>query len=130
LLGRYRADNSGLPKLNSSANSDRATEKKMQIATDISSSRATLKLNGRFDFHSHRDFRSAYEAALEKAGVRELVIDFNDVDYLDSSALGMLLLLREKAEAVNKAVALAGLQGMVKQVLEIANFGKLFSVNG
>lgn len=102
----------------------------MQIATEISAGRAVLKLNGRFDFHSHRDFRTAYESALEQAGVKEIVINFQEVDYLDSSALGMLLLLREKAEAAGKSVSLVNLQGMVKQVLEIANFGKLFSVNG
>jgi anti-anti-sigma factor len=102
----------------------------MQIATEMADGRAVLKLNGRFDFHSHRDFRTAYENALADAAVREIVIDFKEVDYLDSSALGMLLLLREKSEAAGKAVSLSSLQGMVKQVLEIANFGKLFSVNG
>ena len=40
----------------------------------------------------------------------------------------MLLLLREKAEGAGKNVVLTGLQGTVKQVLEIANFGKLFSI--
>jgi anti-anti-sigma factor len=100
----------------------------MQIATDITGSRAVLNLNGRFDFHSHRDFRSAYESVMEGAEVRDIEINFRQVDYLDSSALGMLLLLREKAEAAGKNVALVGLQGMVKQVLEIANFGKLFTV--
>src|SRR3989339_665819 len=98
----------------------------MQIATELAAGKATLKLNGRFDFHSHRDFRTAYESALEQAGIKEIVINFQDVDYLDSSALGMLLLLREKAEAAGKSVSLVSLQGMVKQVLEIANFGKLF----
>jgi anti-anti-sigma factor len=102
----------------------------MQIATEIAAGRAVLKLSGRFDFHSHRDFRAAYETALEDAAVRQIVINFQDVDFLDSSALGMLLLLREKAETAGKTVALVSLQGMVKQVLEIANFGKLFSVNG
>ncbi len=101
----------------------------MQIATEVDAGKAVLKLNGRFDFHSHRDFRSAYESALEEADVRDVVINFQDVDYLDSSALGMLLLLREKAEAAGKTVSLAGLQGMVKQVLDIANFGKLFAVH-
>ncbi len=60
--------------------------------------------------------------------MREIAINFKQVDYLDSSALGMLLLLREKSEAAGKSVSLIGLQGMVKQVLEIANFGKLFSI--
>ncbi len=100
----------------------------MQIATEVVAGKAVLNLNGRFDFHSHRDFRGAYEAALDEAGVREIAINFSQVDYLDSSALGMLLLLREKSEAAGKSVALIGLQGMVKQVLEIANFGKLFSI--
>jgi anti-anti-sigma factor len=100
----------------------------MQIATENAAGKAALNLNGRFDFHSHRDFRSAYEALLEDASVREIQINFRQVDYLDSSALGMLLLLREKAEAAGKGVALVDLHGMVKQVLEIANFGKLFTV--
>ncbi len=100
----------------------------MQIASAVTDNRATLSLNGRFDFHSHRDFRAAYEKALEIAGIREIEINFSAVDYLDSSALGMLLLLREKAEAMGKLVVLVGLKGTVKQVLDIANFGKLFSV--
>lgn len=100
----------------------------MQIASQVVDTKAVLNLNGRFDFHSHRDFRAAYESALEAAGVREIEINFAEVDYLDSSALGMLLLLREKAEALGKRVVLAGLRGTVKQVLDIANFGKLFAV--
>lgn len=100
----------------------------MQIASEVRDGKAVLRLAGRFDFHSHRDFRGAYELALEDRTVREIEIDFHEVDYLDSSALGMLLLLREKAEAVGKSVTLARLRGTVKQVLEIANFGKLFSI--
>ena len=99
----------------------------MLIASDVNNDRATLRLGGRFDFHSHRDFRAAYEKVLEIGAVREIVIDFGGVDYLDSSALGMLLLLREKADGKGKSVHLAGMKGTVKQVLDIANFGKLFS---
>lgn len=100
----------------------------MQITKDEAPGRTVLRLSGRFDFHSHRDFRGAYEKALESADVREIEVNFGNVDYLDSSALGMLLLLREKADAKGKQVTLAGLKGAVKQVLDIANFGKLFTI--
>jgi HptB-dependent secretion and biofilm anti anti-sigma factor len=90
----------------------------------------TLYLEGRFDFHSHRDFRAATDALMQAAGTREIVINFSRVDYIDSSALGMLLLLREKAEAAGKQVTLSGLQGTAKQVLEVANFSKLFTIKG
>jgi anti-anti-sigma factor len=56
-------------------------------------------------------------------------VDMKEVSYLDSSALGMLLMLRDKAKAASRDVALIGLNGNVRQVLDIANFSKLFSIN-
>ncbi|HNQ04936.1 MAG TPA: STAS domain-containing protein [Thiobacillaceae bacterium] len=100
----------------------------MQIARQDETHRVLLRLSGRFDFHCHGDFRRAYEEALETSPASLLVLDFTEVDYLDSSALGMLLLLREKADASEKQIVLSGLQGMVKQILDVANFGKLFIV--
>ncbi len=100
----------------------------MQITEQVEGTIASLALNGRFDFHCHREFRVAYEALLGRPEIHEILIDFREVEYLDSSALGMLLLLREKATAGGKKVALANLTGTVKQVLDIANFGKLFTI--
>jgi anti-anti-sigma factor len=101
----------------------------MQITEAVDGPVTRLILDGRFDFHSHRDFRLAYEALLARPGVEEIVVDFGRVEYLDSSALGMLLLLREQAGNSGRRVVLANLAGTVKQVLEIANFGKLFTIH-
>ncbi len=100
----------------------------MQIKSQVQDGRAVVALEGRFDFSSHREFRECYEGLLANPAVKGLHIDFNKVDYLDSSALGMLLLLREKAETHGKQVGLGGVQGIVKQVLDIANFDKLFTI--
>ena len=99
----------------------------MQITESVQGANGKLTMSGRFDFHSHRDFRTAYESLIGNAQVREIDVNFAGVDYLDSSALGMLLLLREKAESAGKKVYLSGVKGVVRQVLEIANFGKLFT---
>lgn len=98
----------------------------MQISTRNVDNQITLALQGRFDFHTHRDFRTAYEQPLDDPKIREIVIDLGAVEYLDSSALGMLLLLRERAESLGKTVALAKMHGTVKQVLDVANFDKIF----
>lgn len=100
----------------------------MQVNLVRNAGTADLRLSGRFDFNAHRDFRNAYEPLLADAQVRTLNIDLAGVEYLDSSALGMLLMLRDKVGAVNKALALQNVRGPVKQVLEIANFGKLFRI--
>ncbi len=40
----------------------------------------------------------------------------------------MLLLLRDRARHANKSVTLSGVKGTVRQVLEIANFSKMFAI--
>ncbi|MBF1164547.1 STAS domain-containing protein [Dechloromonas agitata] len=100
----------------------------MEIQTAVLNATATLRLKGRFQFDSHREFRTAYEPYIADPAVRTVVLDFSGVDYLDSAALGMLLLLREKLGNVRKEVELTGTHGMVKQVLEIANFARLFRI--
>ena len=87
-----------------------------------------MVLNGRFDFNSHREFRSSYDTVLADNSVQKFDVDLGGVDYLDSAALGMLLLLRERGVAANKPVTLCNCQGMVAQVLEVANFNKLFAM--
>jgi anti-anti-sigma regulatory factor len=40
----------------------------------------------------------------------------------------MLLMLRDRAKSAAREVTLAGCRGAVKQILDIANFGKLFKI--
>ena len=100
----------------------------MEIQTAVLNDRATVRLKGRFQFDVHREFRTAYEPYIADPAVRTVVLDFSGVDYLDSSALGMLLLLREKLANVRKEVEITGAKGMVKQILDVANFSRLFSI--
>lgn len=98
------------------------------VSHHIDGSKAALTIQGRFDFSIHRDFRANYETILATSGVCELDIDLANVDYVDSSALGMLLLLREKSMARNIQMKLSNPQSSVRQVLEVANFGRLFTI--
>lgn len=100
----------------------------MQIRSDIYEKRAVLSLSGRFDFTLHKDFRDSYEQALADKVVKEIEINLRDVDYLDSSALGMLLLLKDRAAQAGASIFLSNCRETVRQILEIANFHKLFTI--
>lgn len=100
----------------------------MQIKVSTKNSVTTMALVGRFDFNSHREFRNACDEVMLVPGVKEIEVDFGHVDYLDSSALGMLLLLREKTQAAHLNVTLSHCNGLVQQVIEVANFEKLFTI--
>ncbi len=95
----------------------------MSIDTRISDDGrdATIKIAGRFDFSQHNDFRTAFEKA--PGDVKSFTVDLSGTDYMDSSALGMLLVLRDRVE---DKVKIVNARPTVKKILEIANFDKLF----
>ncbi len=100
----------------------------MGISVEVREQATRITVSGRFDFEIHRDFKAAYSPSRENATVREIEMDFSRVAYLDSSALGMMMLLRERALAAGKTVVLVRPNPAIVQILEIANFSKLFKI--
>ncbi|NNM52992.1 MAG: STAS domain-containing protein [Pseudomonadales bacterium] len=86
----------------------------------------TIKVKGRFDFSTHQEFRAAYESA--PAGASEFVVDLREATYLDSSALGMLLLLRDHAGGDHSQVRIVNCNPDVRKILTISNFEQLFFI--
>ncbi len=87
----------------------------------------TISIQGRFDFSAHQDFRDSYE----RAGTtpERYVIDLKGTTYLDSSALGMLLLLRDHAGGDTAQIRLINCSPDVRKILAISNFEQLFSIH-
>ena len=50
----------------------------------------TIVIDGRLDFSCHQEFRDAYS---QNENAKSFTVDMSKTEYLDSSALGMLLLL-------------------------------------
>ena len=88
---------------------------------------AILKVSGRFDFSVHNDFRKAYKDTNLARG--EYIVDLMNTEYLDSSALGMMLLLKEFAEGSGSSVRITNANNEIFEILQIASFDKLFAIN-
>ncbi|MCD4505857.1 STAS domain-containing protein [Chromobacterium piscinae] len=87
-----------------------------------------MVLIGQFDFNLHKEFRQASQELLDTPDVQEIQVDFDQVPFLDSSALGMLLLLKERAAGQKKTMVLVNCREAVMQVFEIACFNKMFTI--
>jgi len=85
-----------------------------------------INIAGRFDFSAHQEFRDAYEEVEEKP--QSYTIDMTSTTYLDSSALGMLLLLRDHAGGDNATIKIYNCNEDVRKILTVSNFGRLFSI--
>lgn len=105
------------------------TNNKLHVKVVEQNDTATLYLMGHFSFHAHRDFKAAYQSKLNQSQILNLVVDFSKVEYLDSSALGMLLVLRDHVIAANKNLILDKPNSITAQTFDIAGFYKMFTIN-
>lgn len=88
----------------------------------------TIHVDGRFDFNLHKDFRELYSSYNSENKINEYVIDLSTTKYMDSSALGMLLLLREYAGGDGGNIQIKGCNSEINEILEISNFDRLFKI--
>lgn len=99
----------------------------MSITTSESSdgNQVTIHVSGRFDFAAHQEFLQAYKK--HPRGEKSFIVDLKNTDYMDSSAMGMLLQLRDYG-AKDQDMSLVNSNDGVREILQIANFDKIFKV--
>ncbi len=88
----------------------------------------TIVIPERFDFSFHKAFTDQYNKLLEDNVGATITLDFSRVMYLDSAALGMIVLLQKRAKANNSDVEIANASGTALEILEIANFDKMVKI--
>ncbi|HEC16286.1 MAG TPA: anti-sigma factor antagonist [Sedimenticola sp.] len=100
----------------------------MKVTSNISADGKTITINigERFDFSCHGEFRDAY-SAVDPAQTK-FIINFSRTDYLDSAALGMLLVLRERAGGDKADITLEGCNASVRQIMDVTRFERLFEI--
>ncbi len=86
----------------------------------------SISLPSRFDYSYHKAFTEAYSELLNSKAISQIIVDFSRVEYVDSSGLGMLVMLQKKAAAQQKKVKIKGAKGATEEVLIVANMQKLF----
>ena len=100
----------------------------MNFTSRIEDRRATIGLDGRFTFEAHPAFKACTREALESGPLDQVVLDMEQVTYLDASSLGMILLLREAAEARQVTIVLHRPSPAVMNLLEVVRFERLFQI--
>lgn len=97
------------------------------ILTKQQDSLVTIILPCSFDVSQYEEFKDICQKY--NADDNNFEIDFTETHYMDSSALGMLLLLREQVKADKNRVLLKNVSGTTLKILEIAQFNQLFNIN-
>lgn len=86
------------------------------------------RLAGRFTFTDYAEFRSLVDRLCSDTAAT-IVFDLSGVDFVDSAALGMLLLARDETSKAQKRIVLRRPQTQVARMLTIARFDELMTVD-
>jgi anti-anti-sigma factor len=88
-----------------------------------------IHLSGNFDLNAANVFKTEIIAAINDPVITRISVDFAGVSSIDSTGMGTLLFLREKALAAEKLMNLVCVKGHVRETLEQANFNLLFMIH-
>jgi anti-anti-sigma factor len=97
------------------------------LAIDRQSGAAIVRLGGELDLYNATQVREALTAASTQ-GPERLVVDLSEVEFVDSTALGVLIEARSKLPN-KKAFLLAAPRLETRRALEISGLDRHFSVH-
>jgi anti-anti-sigma factor len=102
-------------------------EEYMNVTQEKNEQSVVLHLAGRFDFGARKTFKDAMDEALKEE--MPIVLDFRQVSFVDSSALGLLVIAHQTLKSKKIHLSLVNPQAYVQQVLDLANVAKMIPIN-
>jgi anti-anti-sigma factor len=99
----------------------------MELNSEKNGSKLILHLSGRIDTLASQQFEKKLTELVEKGNI-ELIADCNQLEYVSSSALRVLLLTLKKLKSKNGRFILFGLQPQIREVFDISGFLDLFQI--
>ena len=101
----------------------------MSLSTSLSSDGQifTIEIKGKFDFNFVQEFRNAYSTI--EGQVETVVVDLRETEYMDSSALGMLLNMQKSLSGQVNNIKISNCRPQIKKILQISRFDKKFNID-
>ena len=86
-----------------------------------------FKLNGRLDSNTAMGFEQKLFECIEN-GTRRLILDFEQLDYISSAGLRVILKATKNLKGAEGKLVLCAMQDYVKEVFEIAGFDSFLPI--
>ena len=99
----------------------------MKITVEDMQGVKNITLNGRFDASCATMFKDTIKTLLQD-GAGEFVVDFQQVDYIDSGGLGSLVSSLRQIRQVEGDIKVSGLTDQVRSVFELTRLHRIFEI--
>lgn len=87
----------------------------------------TISVGESLEFSNYKNFKELYEVLPEDA--TKIEIDLSKTNHIDSSALGILLLMQDYVEKQIARVDIINVSPGVKEIFDLTHFDKIFNIS-
>lgn len=91
-----------------------------EIIFDVIKNTLVAELFGELDHHAAEKARDKIDEAVDNYGVQNLIFDFTNVSFMDSSGIGMVLGRYRKMNETEKKIAIVSCSKAIRNILNMA----------
>ncbi|WP_440895781.1 anti-sigma F factor antagonist [Amphibacillus sp. Q70] len=96
-------------------------EKKFLIKDDI----LLVRLKGELDHHEANELKKMWQLEMKHHDVRHIVLNLADLDFMDSSGLGVVLGRYKEIKQLNGEMVICAISPIVKRLFEMSGLFKI-----
>lgn len=97
----------------------------MEVRLESIGTTLVVKLSGELDHHCCDGVRSAVDREISHGGIKNLIFDFGDVSFMDSSGIGIIIGRYKKINELGGRTLIIRAQPQVDRVLELSGIKKI-----
>ncbi len=100
----------------------------MKVTGSIKNDTLILYFNGELDHHSAGATREAIDNMLQRYGFRKVIFNLSDMNFIDSSGIGVFYGRRKLIKADGGKCALANVNPKIERFIHISGLDKMFEL--
>ena len=99
----------------------------MKLLFEKEANNLIIKLKGKFDLHTAQYFKTEVNNHLEK-NINGIVLDLEDIDFIDSSGIGAIISIYKKIEKKNRKIAIINVSPILRRILELSGLLNIIEI--
>ena len=100
----------------------------MHLTSYLQDGRLTVSLVGEIDHHCAKEYIHLISAKIEAYSPRSCILDFQDVDFMDSSGIAVVINALRQIYKMDGSLSLSGLRDQPLKVFRAAGIDKLIEI--
>jgi len=97
----------------------------MSVRIYLTEDTMTAYLMGDIDHHCAKGIREEIDETAQRAHPKEMILDFRDVAFMDSSGIGLVMGRYSLMQALGGELKVVNLSGPIKKVMRLAGLDRL-----